>query len=117
MIIVLTLLCLFLIRELTKSHLKVHRLNKTLKMLWSDLRHRRVDWTSAICNQCKQRNLSYNGFEEYLEVEVCWLCRKKKSSPDTGILPTCLDCYGYQYGLEGIEFLEEQGFSVIERGD
>ena len=114
MIIVLTLLCLFLIRELTKSHLKVHRLNKTLKMLWSDLRHRRVEWTSAICSQCKQRNLSYNGFEEYLEVEVCCRCRKKKSSPDTGIFPTCLDCYGYQYGLEGIEFLEEQGFSVIE---
>ena len=115
MIIVLTLLCLFLIRELTKSHLKVHRLNKTLKMLWSDLRHRRVDWTSAICNQCKQRDLSYNGFEEYLEVEVCWRCKKKKSSHDTGRFPMCLDCYGYQYGLEGIEFLEEQGFSVIER--
>ena len=37
-----------------------------------------------------------------------------KSSHDTGRFPTCLDCFGYQYGLEGIEFLEEQGFSVIE---
>jgi len=114
MSIVLIIFCLFLIWALTKSHLKIHRVNRTLKALWSDLRHRKVDWTSTICNQCKQRNLSYNGFEEYLEVEVCWRCRKKKSSPDTGKLPTCLDCFGYQYGLEGIEFLEEQGFSVVE---
>ena len=40
--------------------------------------------------------------------------RKKIASPDVSGLPLCLDCYGYQYGLEGFEHYEEKGFSVIE---
>ena len=118
MIIVLIVFCLFLIWALTKSHLKVHRLKKTLKLLWSDKWwSSRRNWASPMCSECKKQSDRYSDYQEYLEREVCWRCKKKIASPDISGIPLCLDCYGYEYGLEGIEFLEEQGFSVIQRGD
>ena len=116
MIYVLTILCLFLIWLLTKSHLKIHRLKKTLRLIWSDKwwSNRRIYWASYMCSICKKQSDRYNDYQEYLEREVCWRCKKKIASPDVSGLPLCLDCYGYQYGLEGFEHYEEKGFSVIE---
>ena len=117
MIIVLTVLCLFLIWALTKSHLKVHRLKKTLKLLWSDKwwSNRRY-WASSIsmCSECKKQSDTYNDYQEYLEREVCWRCKKKIASPYISGIPKCLDCYGYQYGLEGFEHYEEKGYNIVE---
>ena len=116
MIFVLAVLCLFLILALTRSHLKIHQLKKTLKLLWSDKwwSNRRIYWASPMCSKCKKQSDRYNDYQEYLEREVCWRCKKKIASPDVSGLPLCLDCYGYQYGLEGFEYYEEKGFSVNE---
>ena len=118
MIFVLAILSFFLILALTRSHLKIHRLKKTLKLLWSDKwwsnRNRRIYWASPMCSKCKKQSDRYNDYQEYLEREVCWRCKKKIASPDVPGIPLCLDCYGYQYGLEGFEYYEEKGFSVIE---
>ena len=116
MIFVLAGLCLFLILALTRSHLKIHRLKKTMKLLWSDKwwSNRRIYWASPMCSKCKKQSDRYNDYQEYLEREVCWRCKKKIASPDVPGIPLCLDCYGYQYGLEGFEHYEEKGFSVIE---
>ena len=115
MIFVLAVLCLFLIWALTKSHLKIHRLKKTMKLLWSDKWwRRRIYWASPMCSECKKQSDRYNDYQEYLEREVCWRCKKKIASPDVPGIPLCLDCYGYQYGLEGFEHYQEKGFSVIE---
>ena len=60
MIIVLIVFCLFLIWALTKSHLKVHRLKKTLKLLWSDKWwRRRIYWASPMCSKCKKQSDRY----------------------------------------------------------
>ena len=115
MSIVLIIFCLFLTLALTRSHLKIHRLKKTMKLLWSDKWWRnRIYWASPMCSKCKKQSDRYNDYQEYLEREVCWRCKKKIASPDVSGLPLCLDCYGYQYGLEGFEYYEEKGFSVIE---
>ncbi len=109
MIFVLAVLCLFLILALTRSHLKIHRLKKTMKLLWSDKWWRnRIYWASPMCSKCKKQSDRYNDYQEYLEREVCWRCKKKIASPDVSGLPLCLDCYGYQYGLEGFEHYEEK---------
>ena len=115
MIFVLAVLCLFLILALTRSHLKIHRLKKTLKLLWSDKWwSSRRNWASPMCSECKKQSDRYNDYQEYLEREVCWRCKKKIASPDISGIPKCLDCYGYQYGLEGFEHYEEKGYNIVE---
>ena len=114
-IFILVLFCL-LIYKLFKSHMKIHNLKRTVKIIWNDKRKTRDVWDKSICIKCIKGVEDYKDYEEYFMYEICCKCKKKKAATDTGVWPTCWDCYGYQYQPDGYEYLEQYGYSIVEMG-
>ena len=115
MMIIILAIFFLMFYKLFKSHMKIHKLNRFIKLIWNDRRARRDFWDKTICKKCNNTVDDYNDYEEYLMYEVCWKCKKRKSAFDTGIYPTCWDCYGYKRnGDDDYEYLEQYGYSIVE---
>ena len=113
MILVLVIIC-FLVYGLFKSHMKIHKLNRLIKLIWNDKKRLRDLWHKTICKNCMKSIDDYDSYEEYMLYEVCWKCKKNKVAFDTGLYPTCWDCYRYEKVNSNYEHFEQYGYSIID---
>ena len=113
MILVLVTFC-FLVYGLFKSHMKIHKLNRLIKLIWNDKKRLRDFWRKTICKNCMNSVDDYHSYEEYMLYEVCWKCKKNKVAFDTGLYPTCWDCYAHEKVSRNYEHFEQYGYSIID---
>ena len=64
--------------------------------------------------------LVYGLFKSHMKIHKlnrlikCWKCKKNKVAFDTGLYPTCWDCYGYEKVNSNYEHFEQYGYSIID---
>tara|TARA_Y100000768_G_C23384552_1_gene410101 strand:- start:59 stop:370 length:312 start_codon:yes stop_codon:yes gene_type:complete len=93
---------------------KIRNQRKLIELLWFDTSRRRESWIRSICKKCTNEIHD----EDYLRDSTynygCIRCKKKDVHPDTGHY--CWDCFGYIYGLDAYEFIENNYvIDVIKR--
>ena len=57
-------------------------------------------------------NIWRREIRDFFHERTCWRCSKKTAARETGSM-YCLDCFGYEYGLDAYEYVEN-GFIVEE---
>ncbi len=103
-----------LLYKLFQLHLKIHKLNRLIKLIWNDKKRIRDIWHKSICKNCREGIDDYNSYDEYMLYEVCWKCKKNRIAFDIGLYPTCIDCYNYENNNFTSKYFEENGYSVFE---
>ena len=83
---------------------KIRNQRKLIELLWFDTSRRRESWIRSICRKCTNEIYDENHLRDSKYNYGCIRCKKKDVHPDTGFF--CWDCFGYEYGLDAYEFIE-----------
>ena len=92
-----------------RKKIKQHR--EILEIIWEDKSWTRRSWIRGVCKQCKDGIFGEEELRDHFYERTCWRCRKNTAARETGSM-YCLDCFGYEYGLDAYEYIEN-GFTVI----
>ena len=83
---------------------KINNQRKLIKMLWFDTSRRRESWIRSICKQCSNEIFDEGHLRDSKYNYGCIRCKTKDAWLETGTY--CLDCFGYEYGLDAYEYIE-----------
>ena len=83
---------------------KIRNQRKLIEILWFDTSRRRESWIRSFCKQCNNEIYDEGHLRDSKYNYGCIRCKTKDAEPETGFY--CWDCFGYEYGLDAYEFIE-----------
>ena len=83
---------------------KIRNQRTLIEMLWFDTSRRRESWIRGICKECTNEIFDESHFRDSKHNHGCIRCKTKDKEPETGLY--CWDCFGYEYGLDAYEYME-----------
>ena len=95
-----------------KLRKKIKRQREILEIIWEDKSLTRRSWIRGVCKQCKDGIFGEEEIRDFFHERTCWRCGKNSAARETGSM-YCLDCFGYEYGLDAYEYVEN-GYIVEE---